>query len=283
MEKIKQAVEQAKAGKIGERLHSVIAEHDQSTSAARGEPQSRAQKAEPVAKHHGSVPEITLNWPDLERHRVVAHNVADPRARAFDILRTQVLQVMDQKNWHVLAITSPTTGCGKTLTAINLALSIARQPERSALLVDMDLQRPQIAKSLGLTCDNGLLGVLERRITLSDAILKARIGKHQVTVLACETSTSHSSEWMASREMSSVIEDIRRGYSSHTVILDMPPILASDDVISILPRLDCVLLVAAVGISTVSEIQQCNRHLQSTEVVRVVLNKTADAGAGYYY
>ena len=147
----------------------------------------------------------------------------------------------------------------------------------------MDLQRPQIARTLGLKCDNGLLGVLEQRTTLSDAILKARIGKHQVTVLPCEASTSHSSEWMASREMSTVIEDIRRNYSSQVVILDMPPILSSDDVISILPRLDCVLLVAAVGVSTVSEIQECNRHLQSTEVVRVVLNKSAETGAGYYY
>ena len=77
------------------------------------------------------------------------------------MLRTQVLQAMDQKNWQFLAITSPTAGCGKTVTAINLALSIARQPERSALLVDMDLQRPAVANYLGIKCRHGVRSILE--------------------------------------------------------------------------------------------------------------------------
>src|SRR5215510_11748796 len=73
-----------------------------------------------------------------------------PRTKSFDMLRTQVLQSMNPKNWQFLAITSPTAGCGKTVTAINLALSIARQPELSALLIDMDLPKPAVAKYLGL-------------------------------------------------------------------------------------------------------------------------------------
>jgi protein-tyrosine kinase len=101
--------------------------------------------------------------------------------------------------------------------------------------------------------------------------------------LPCEKSTSHSSEWMASGEMASVLQTIRRDFASYVVILDMPPVLAGDEVISILPQLDCVLLTAAVGVSTVSDIEQCNRHLRSAEVVRVVLNKTPDPNTGYYY
>ena len=52
------------------------------------------------------------------------------------MLRTQVLQAMDHNGWQILAITSPTAGCGKSVTACNLAMSIARLPERSVLLVD---------------------------------------------------------------------------------------------------------------------------------------------------
>jgi hypothetical protein len=63
----------------------------------------------------------------------------------------------------------------------------------------------------------------------------------------------------------------------------MPPILPSDDAISILPQLDCALFVAAVGTSTLSDIEQCNKHLQSVEVLRVVLNKTATTSASGYY
>ena len=64
------------------------------------------------------------------------------------MLRAQVLQSMDENGWQFLAVTSPTTGCGKSVTAINLALSVARQSERSVFLVDMDLQRPKIADYL---------------------------------------------------------------------------------------------------------------------------------------
>src|SRR5262245_33065764 len=53
----------------------------------------------------------------LEAKRIVAHNRDDARARSFDMLRTQVLQSMDNSGWQSLAITSPTAGCGKTVTA----------------------------------------------------------------------------------------------------------------------------------------------------------------------
>ena len=70
---------------------------------------------------------------------------------------------------------------------------------------------------------------------------------------------------------------------SHTVILDMPPMLVSDEVITLLPRIDCVLLVAAVGTTTPAEIAECNRHLQAAEVVRLVVNKVPGTGNRYYY
>ena len=90
-----------------------------------------------------------------------------------------------------------------------------------------------------------------------------------------------SSELIASRAMSTLLQNIKRDFRSQTVILDMPPMLSSDDVIALLPQIDCVLLVAAVGTSTVSEIKQCSMHLQGAEVVRLVLNKSSEATIGY--
>src|ERR1700733_730191 len=87
----------------------------------------------------GQNQEIALNAAYLESNRIIAHDDMDPRSKFFDMLRTQVLQSMDQRHWKILGITSPTPGCGKTVTAVNLAFSIARQPDRSVLLVDLDL------------------------------------------------------------------------------------------------------------------------------------------------
>ena len=225
---------------------------------------------------------VTLDVAHLETKRIVAHDITDARSRSFDMLRTQVLQSMDVKSWQFLGVTSATEGCGKSVVSTNLALSIARQPERSVLLVDMDLQKPQAASCLGLTGDHGVVSVLQGKSNMQNSLVQCRIGKQELLVLPCETATLDSSEWIASRQMRALLQEIRRDFRAWTVILDLPPLLAGDDVISLLPQLDCVLFVVGAGKTTADEIKECNRHLESTEVVRVVLNKAEDATATYY-
>lgn len=199
------------------------------------------------------------------------------------MLRTQVLQSMDKESWQILGVTSPAPACGKSVIASNLAMSMARQPGRSVLLVDMDLQKPQIANYFGLQCDHGVEDVLEGRASLSSSIVRASILNKHLLILPCHKPTMHSSEWMASPAMTAVFQEIRRDYKDYTVILDLPPILTSDDVIAILPQIDCALFVAAVGRSTLAEIRDCNKHLESTPVVQVVVNKAPDTATSYYY
>jgi len=226
--------------------------------------------------------EVVLNSTHLESNRIIAHDIVDPRSKSFDMLRTQVLQSMAMKSWQVLGITSPTAGCGKSLISVNLALSVARQPGRSVLLIDMDLQKPQVAKSLGLNCKRGLISVLEGRTSLRSAMTQVQINDEKLLVLPCETPNINSSEWMTSPSMAALWQEIKRDFRGWTVILDLPPMLLSDDVISILPQIDCVMFVATVGISTIREIKECTRHLESASIVRVVLNKSTDAITSYY-
>jgi protein-tyrosine kinase len=223
----------------------------------------------------GQIKALPLKAAHLEQMRVVAHNKDDLRTLSFDMLRTQVLQSMDANGWQFLAITSPTSGCGKTVTACNIALSIARLSDRSVLLVDMDMHKPKVANYLGIKRDFGLLSVLQGRKNLSEAVVQTGIEREQLLVLPAEQSRE-SSEWMASPTMATLLQTIKRDFRSHIVILDLPPILAGDDVLSILPQLQSVLLVAGAGTSSVSEINECIRHLKGTPVVRVVLNKITE-------
>src|SRR5262245_20538829 len=106
MEKIKQAVERAKASVTGQQQHPMIADGQIALSQASvtASP-SATPKPRPIVGKAGpalSPNEVTLDWSHLEQHRIVAHNVADPRSKVFDMLRTQVLQAMDQKNWQFL-------------------------------------------------------------------------------------------------------------------------------------------------------------------------------------
>jgi len=275
MERIRNAIERTKASSASGTLPSqqarapLLAPQAQAAQISSGSPQS-------------SEKEIALNAAHLESKRIVAHDIADHRAKSFDMLRTQVLQSMAMKSWQILGITSATPNCGKSTIATNLALSIARQPGRSVLLVDMDLQKPQIAKLLGLNCKWGIGSVLEGRTDLAGALVQASINNEKIVVLPCRSPRLNSSEWMSSQAMAALMQQIKRDFRAWTVVIDLPPILMSDDVISILSQIDCVLFVAAAGATTVEEIKECTKHLESTPIVRVVLNKTLDETEAYY-
>ena len=174
------------------------------------------------------------------------------------MLRTQVLQEMDKKSWQFLAVTSPTAGCGKSVTACNLAMSIARLPERSVLLVDLDLRKPMVANYLGMGSNGGVLSVLKdarhfRRRSCRQASARIALGATGIV-------SSGSSEWMASQTMGTLLQTIKRDFRSRIVIFDLPPMLLGDDVISILPRMDATLLVAGVGSTSISDIKECQKH-----------------------
>ena len=160
---------------------------------ARSRAAAQGEVADPLApfpssgaREEADFHEATMNKARLESKRIVAHDPVGAGGRYYDMLRTQVLQAMDHNGWHILAITSPTAGCGKTLTACNLAMSIARLPERSVLLVDMDLHKPSIANYLGLDVRRGLLSVLRGDASLSGAIVRASIADNRLLVLPGE-------------------------------------------------------------------------------------------------
>jgi Mrp family chromosome partitioning ATPase len=225
---------------------------------------------------------IELEPAHLESMRIIAHDTADPRAKSFDMLRTQVLQAMATNGWRLLAITSPSAACGKTFTAINLALSIARQAESPPLLIDLDLQKSQVAKRLGLSCNTGLRRVLKGKTPLADAVVRVSIDGHGLMVLPCEKASSKSSDLLASQAAIAMLNGVRSDPTTKIAIVDLPPLLTGDDVISVLPHVDCVLLVAAAGTTTTTELKECSKYLKSTPVVRVVLNKLPEPALRYY-
>jgi protein-tyrosine kinase len=265
MENIRQAVERAKARP-----------DSRSSSGSSVLPPRTVHGLNDVRKR-----EIELDPAYLQSQRIVAFDGRDPRSRPFDVLRTEVLRSMDLKCWKTLAVTSATPGCGKTVTATNLALSMARQSEHEVCLVDLDLQRPQVASSLGLKSQEGTLDVIEKRVDLVSATQIVRAGASRLEVLPT-TPSSDSSDLVASAAMKMFFQELA-GYGRSRIVLDLPPVLTSHDVISILPQVDCVLFVVGVGVSKISEIEECSKYLEGAEVVRIVLNKAPESRLTYAY
>lgn len=220
---------------------------------------------------------VALHGAHLERQRIVAHDKANPASRAFDLLRTQVLQKMEERGWRTLAVTSPNPEAGKTLVAINLAMSIAHQTQKTAMLVDFDLRRPKVGTYLGLPRDRSLNDVLEGGATLAEALVNPDLPR--LVVLPTAQPVATPSETLASRKVGNLIAEMRERYASRIVIFDLPPLLGTDDAIAVLPQMDCVLLVVGEGMSSKAEVAESLRHVPADNLLGVILNK-AEAAVG---
>jgi protein-tyrosine kinase len=229
------------------------------------------------------ITDVELSPSRLEAARVVAHDLADPRAKAFDVLRTQVLQTMETNGWRVVAVTSPGPGCGKTFTALNLSISAARQMPGSVLLADLDLRKPQIAQRLEIKPKTGIRALLEHRATLEEAITVVSAAGAVFGMLPCERGSSRSSDLLASPAMGSALHTVKHDQDLRLTVLDLPPVLAGDEVMSVLPEVDCILMVTVAGSTTAVELKECARYLNGTPVVRVVFNKIPETAPAYYY
>lgn len=228
-----------------------------------------------------STPILKLDSAHLEKNRIVSHIKNDINSGVFDSLRTQILQKMEENNWRTMAVVSPTPESGKTLISINLAISIAHQPQKTAILVDFDLRRPKVASYLGIHTENSMNEYLSGKAAIQDCIFNPGIPR--LVVMPTMRAVSKSAEMLSSKKVSNLIKDLRSRYDSRIVIFDSPPVLNSDDAMVLLPQVDCILLVIANGMSTQSEIEETLHHLPKDNLLGVVLNKADIESKAYYY
>jgi capsular exopolysaccharide synthesis family protein len=224
---------------------------------------------------------IQLNAMHLENNRIISHLNHNANASIFDSLRTQILQKMEDNNWQTIAVVSPTPASGKTLVSINLAMSIARQPQKTVVLADFDLRKPKVASYLGADLDKSLNDYLENKIQLEDALFNP--GIQRMVVLPTMHSVPDASETLASSKVSDLIVELKARYESRVIIFDLPPILNVDDAMVLLPQVDCVLMVIANGVSTEAEIEDALHLLPKENVVGIVYNMADSESKAYYY
>lgn len=219
----------------------------------------------------------------LQRNRILAVE-SGREAVGFDVLRTRLLQQMRANGWRRLAITSPGASSGKSTIALNLGFSLARQTDLRTLVCEMDLRRPSLGNILGVPERRSFSRVLAGLDPLEDHAVRLR---DNLAVTMDHAHVPNSAELLQSPDMGPLLADIEARYDPALVIFDMPPMLVSDDTMGFMNQVDCVLLVAAAGRTTIKEIDKCEQDLASqTNVLGVVLNKCRFMGSeedyGYY-
>lgn len=227
-------------------------------------------------------PKLEVSREALREQRIIAGMDAGPEIDAYRILRTRVLREMDLNKWRVLAITSPAPKVGKSLTCINLALSIAMDVSRTVLLIDADLRQPRLHRYFSLPKQHGgLADYLGSDIPLEPCLVHPDVGR--VTLLPAGRPLRNSSEMLASPKMQRLIQEVKHRYAERIVIFDLPPLLASDDALAFLPQVDAALLIVEDGKTTADELQRCTELLGDTPLIGTVLNKAREMDRGYYY
>jgi protein-tyrosine kinase len=218
----------------------------------------------------------------LDENRILSETRGNSYVAAFDMLRTRVIREMDENGWQMLMVTSPTADCGKTVSAINLALSISRHPEQHVVVIDLDLRKPRIVYDLGVTPRYELHQVLSGEVPVKDALFGIDIGGPKLSFLANSLPSSQPVEALISRQMTDILSSIRGANPKPIVIIDMPPLLVTDDVLAFLPHTDCCILAVAENQSTVKEIQNSEKLLASSNFLGCVLTKSAALSHNYY-
>lgn len=228
---------------------------------------------------------IGLN-PEVLADNFVLPQVTDMAAqRAYKILRTRLLRRLETNQWHSFAMTGVTSGEGKTLTAINLAIAMAQDVSTWVFLVDLDLQRPRVAEYLGLTNAGGRKGLSD--FLTGDATLESIAycpgGIERLAVIPNFHALAHSSELLNSPRMAELMQALDAETPRRILIFDMPPMLAADDVLAFSPQLDGLLLVVAEGTTSREQLRSAKEVLAEMNVLGVVLNRSAERNDRAYY
>ncbi len=209
----------------------------------------------------------------LEENRIVSAVKPGDFTNSYKILRSQILQKMKANGWNTLGVTSPGHSEGKTLTATNLAISLALEVNHSVLLVDADMRTPGVAANFGIKTEYGLADYLTSDVPMEDLLIHPyRIDRF--IMMPGGGPIPNSSEILSSQMMLDFIANVKLRYPSRIVVFDLPPILVAGESLNIAPHIDSILLVIEAGKTKKEDIVRSKELLAQSNLLGTVLSKS---------
>ena len=218
---------------------------------------------------------VALDKAVLRQNRVLTGHEPALFREPYQLLRTQVLQRLKENHWNALAVTSPRASEGKTLTAINLAISMAREVGYTVVLVDANLRRPSMLEHLGLPERPGLSDYLTDVIPIEELLVQPYYFEDLV-VLPGGRPLENSAEMLSSPRMEQLVSDMKSSTDKSIIIFDLPPVLATAEALAFSPQVDTALLVIEDGVTKKEDIARAVDLLSATNIVGTVLNKAGN-------
>ena len=210
----------------------------------------------------------------LKKNRVINFEYPDDARNSYKMLRTRTVQKMRTEKWRILAITSPLEGAGKSLTALNLAITLASHGDHEVFLFDLDLRNPSIATYLGLPGDQKGIGDYVAGKAAFGSIAYD-VGIENLVVVPGFERHLNSSELIASSPMVDLFANIVTQYRDPFIIVDLPSVLTADDALAISPIIDGFLLVVSESETLRDDVTKSLELLRGSNIFGVVHNKAS--------
>jgi Mrp family chromosome partitioning ATPase len=207
----------------------------------------------------------------LMRMASVVKPDATPLAETFRMLRGQVLPRMHADGHHLIAVTSPRAMQGKTLTALNLALTMAADLDTSVLLLDADLSGQGLQHLLGLGGQPGLIEHLLHGTPLPELLINPGVERFLVLPAGSER-VANASELLAAKALQHLVQAMKQRYPDRIIVVDLPPLLDTADALAFLPWADTTLFVAEALSSRMRDLETASELLAPFNLVGTVLS-----------
>jgi protein-tyrosine kinase len=224
---------------------------------------------------------VELDLEKLAQNRCVCMFPDAPEAEYYKVLRTNIQQRIHENNWNTIMITSVQAGEGKTLTAINLAVTFAKEYDRTVLLVDCDLRRQKVHQYLNFSSEKGIVDYLMNGHPLNDLIVWPNIEK--LTMISGGKTMTNSAELLGSPKMKDLVREIKHRYDDRYILFDTAPILGWADAIAFAPLVDCILMVVEEGRTSIKDINKALDMIPKEKFLGFVLNRRTSPMQKYYY
>ncbi|CAN7661714.1 XrtA-associated tyrosine autokinase [Pseudoduganella sp. LjRoot289] len=181
----------------------------------------------------------------------------------------------DEKPGNLIMITSSLPGEGKTFCSINLAMSIAMELDHTVLLIDADVARPSVLRTLGLPNQRGLMDLLlDDKIDMADVMLRTNV--NTLTLLPAGTSNPRATELLASQAMTTLVYEIANRYPDRIVIFDSPPLLLTSEAHVLAGHMGQIVVVVEAERTTQHAVSESLSQLEGLTNVSLIYNKARD-------
>jgi protein-tyrosine kinase len=227
---------------------------------------------------------VELNLVACAENRILApggDDLLEARgAAAYRILRTRILQRVRTNGWTAIGFTSPGPTEGKSVTAINLALAIAKEMNNNVFLVDLDLRNPSVARYLGVMPPHDLVDFLAGHDPVDGTLFS--VGIENLLLAGSTQSNKDSSELIAAGRHMELFAYIASISSQPLILVDLPPVLSTDEAMVIAPQLDAVFMVVGEGSTRRDGLARSVELLSEFHLAGIILNKSRGVVQEYY-